>query len=294
MLIISNKYESLDAVLNHKKLITETKDSDLFESRCARYLRSLFGNHKFSVKGGDDRTVSDILVDDTFYIECKMTENDGKRNGAQCTGFGITQNRNKFICSNTAEDSEQAEHMLDYMNSHFSEFKKVVEPHTGTSDLFIDESIFAEYISDYYIKKNALYFITSFEDEFVVFKNTPKNLLKYFTITATARYYQYGTKNLPISQRDEAERAIKKQYNVSSVKYDDNHTFVKIKDLVEDPYINDGDLHFYLSSKNQKQDEYRVMKLSNLGCARVLFLLRSKRSQDKKDLDEFRRYINSI
>ena len=292
MLIVNNKYESLDRILNGLCCVNETAQSDRFESKCARYLRKQFPNHKFTVKGGSNNQVSDILVDDKFYIECKMTENGDSKAGAQSTGFGLKIADNKFECSDTAEENESAVKMLDYINSNFSEFSKFNEPLSGNLDLDLDPSVFAEWISNYYSNKNVPFFIISHSDGYAIFKNTPANLLKYCNISATVRYYKYGTKNLPISQRDVALSALKKKYNISSVRYNNRECYVKTKDTVDSEYFDVDDLHLYISSKNQKPGEYRIMKLSGIGTPRVLFSLHSKADQDEADLKQFEDYIN--
>ena len=292
MLVVSNKYESLNKVLNSADLINESAKTDRFESKCARYLRKQFPDHKFTVKGGSNNQVSDILVDDKFYIECKMTENGDSKAGAQSTGFGLKIADNKFECSDTAEENESAIKMLDYINSNFDEFSKFNEPLSGNLDLDLDPSVFAEWISNYYSNKNAEFFMIQHNGNFAIFKNTLENLLKYFNIAATVRYYKYGTKNLPISQRDIALSALKKKYSISSVRYNNRECYVKTKDDIDSEYFDVDDLHLYISSKNQKPGEYRIMKLSGIGTPRVLFSLHSKTDQDEADLKQFEDYIN--
>lgn len=63
MLIINDCYTSIDRLF---KSINETKESDQFEQRCVRFLRSRYPGHRFSLKGGRNKMTSDILVDDSF------------------------------------------------------------------------------------------------------------------------------------------------------------------------------------------------------------------------------------
>jgi len=297
MLFINNKYESLNRILS-KDIINETLDSDKFESKCARYLRKHFPGHKFTLKGGNNRTMSDILVDDTFYIECKMTENGNKKVGAQSTGFGIKlieDGNNKFFeCSETAADNEAASEIMSYINSNFDRFIKLVEPHSSKVMLDLDKSIFAKWISNYYKNKGVEFFITAFNNEYAIFKNTARNLLKYFDIYAFARYYSNGSKNLPLTQRDEIIAGLKKQCRVSSVKFNDMQSIVKINGLVENPYFDINDTTIYLSDKDQAPNEYRVMKISGAGSPRILFSLYTKSNQDMKDLAQFERFLNKV
>lgn len=295
MLFINNKYESLNRILN-KHIINETLDSDKFESKCARYLRKQFPGHKFTLKGGNNRTTSDILVDDKFYIECKMTENGSKKVGAQSTGFGIKlieNGNNKFFeCSDTALDNEAASEIMSYINNNINDFIKLIEPHSSKIRLDLDISIFANWICDYYKHKGVEFFITAFDNEFAIFKNTVRNILKYFNIVAFARYYSNGSKNLPLSQRDEIISGLKKQCKISSSRYDDKQSFVTIKGEIENPYFDIGDTKIYLSDKNQKPNEYRVMKVSDVGSPRVLFSLYTKANQDARDLEQFKKFLN--
>lgn len=296
MLVISKKYESLNRILT-KNITNETKDSDNFESKCARYLRRQYPNHKFALKGGNNKMVSDILVDNTFYIECKMTENGNKKVGAQSTGFGIKlieDGDNKYFeCSETANDNEAASKIMRYINNNIDDFVKLTVPHTSKVMLDLDQSVFAEWMHDYYKNKNVAFFITALNNEYAIFKNTVRNILKYFDIVAFARYYSNGSKNLPLNQRDSVIAALNELYHISSVKFNDRETIVKINSNIIDPYFEVDGTRFYLSDKNQKQNEYRIMKISGVGSPRILFGLSAKSTQDVKDLDQFAKYLNN-
>ena len=146
MLFVNENYNSLYKILY---IVNETKDSDKFESKCARYLRKQFPDHKFTVKGGSNNQVSDILVDNKFYIECKMTENGTKKNGAQSTGFGIKlvsdNGKQYFECSETASDNESANKILKYINDNVNDFISITEPHSKTVDLDINALFTSKY-----------------------------------------------------------------------------------------------------------------------------------------------------
>lgn len=296
MFSIKEAYESLNKILNHSHIVNETKDSDRFESKCARYLRKQFPNHKFTVKGGNNKMTSDILVDDKFYIECKMTENGKKKVGAQSTGFGIKLvedgDRKFFECSETADQNDAASKIMSYINDNFDSFVKLTEPHSSKIMFDLDQSVFAEWISDYYTKKNVEFFITAMNDEYSIFKNTAENLMKYFDIYAFARYYSNGSKDLPLGQREDLIAGLKKLCKVSSVTFNDRQSIIKVKDVIDQPYFDVNDTKLYLSDKNQKPNEYRVMKISGIGSPRILFSLHTKSSQDAKDLSQFEKYLS--
>lgn len=294
MFSIKEAYESLNRILKYN-IVNETKDSDKFEHKCARYLRKQFPDHKFTVKGGNNKTVSDILVDDSFYIECKMTENGKKKVGAQSTGFGIKLvedgNKKFFECSETADQNDAAAKIMNYINSNIDSFIKLTEPHSSKVMFDLDANIFADWISDYYTKKNVEFFITSLGNEYSIFKNTAENLLKYFDITAFARYYSNGSKDLPLSQREDIVTGLKKQCTISSTTFNDKQTIITVKNAIDQPYFDVCGTKVYLSDKNQKPNEYRVMKISGIGSPRILFSLHTKASQDAKDLEQFNKFL---
>ena len=291
MLIVNNRFNNLCSIFN------ETKDSDSFEKKCARYLRKQFPNHKFTVKGGNNKMFSDILVDDSFYIECKMTERNHKSVGVQSTGFGIELvedgDKRLFECSDTVGDSESAKTLIDYINSNIDKFSKLVSQHTSKIPIEVDQSVSSDWIHNFYLNKNVKYFMAFRNGKFSIFKNTIENLLKYFNITAYARYYSNGTKNVPNSQRDIAIDFIKSNCKVDSVTQDDKKTIVKLKSTPENLYYDiSDDLRIFLSDKNMPDNEYRVMKVSKIGSPRILFYLNIKSDQDSKDFYEFKSFID--
>lgn len=295
MFSIKEAYESLNRILKYN-IVNETKDSDKFEFKCARYLRKQYPDHKFTVKGGNNKMFSDILVDDSFYIECKMTENGKKKVGAQSTGFGIKLvedgNKKFFECSETADQSDAAAKIMDYINNNLDSFIKLTEPHSSKVMFDLDANIFADWISDYYTKKNVKFFITALGNEYSIFKNTADNLLKYFDITAFARYYSNGSKDLPLSQREDIVAGLKKQCAISSTTFNGKQTIIKVKNAIDQHYFDVCDTKVYLSDKNQKPNEYRVMKISGVGSPRILFSLHTKASQDAKDLEQFKKFLS--
>lgn len=292
MLIINNSYQFSNKFLNN---INESRDSDSFEKKCARYLRKCFPNHKFTVKGGNNKMFPDILVDDSFYIECKMTENGDKKNGAQSMAFGIqlvTNGRKSYFkSSDTALDIPETKEIMSYINKHIDQFAALTEPHTKTVNIELDKDTLARWLNKSYLSKNVQFFTTLYDGDFVIFKNTISNIKKYFNIILSARYYSNGSKNLPLYQRDEAIEAIKSIHHVKSVRLDDNKTFVTIKDEIESPYIDTDDFQIYLS-RVDGTNEYRVMKIPGLGSPRVLFTVHTIKPQDDKDFNKFVSYLN--
>lgn len=288
MLIVNEKYTSLFNIMN------ESHDSDKFESKCIRYLRKQFPDHKFKLKGGNNNQRSDILVDDKFYIECKMTENGKKKDGSQTTGFGIKLiDNNRFTYIDESINNESANEILNYINNRVDDCKKFLQPHTGSLDFDLDPIIFARWINNYYLNKNVLFFITVYNKKLVLFKNTIENLLKYFNISCSLRYYKYGTKDLPISKKDIVINALKDKYKKISFNDQGNYLYVCINEDINSQYINiEDNFTIYLSNKNQKEHNYKIMKLSDKSAPRVIFKLHSKLDQDDKDFNEFKKILN--
>jgi hypothetical protein len=181
---------------------------------------------------------------------------------------------------------------MSYINDNFDSFVKLTEPHSSKIEFDLDASVFANWIHDYYVKKGVKFFITALNNKYSIFKNTSENLLKYFDINAFARYYSNGLRDLPLSQRDDLIAGLKKQCKISSSRYDDKQSFVTIKGEIENPYFDIGDTTIYLSDKNQKPNEYRVMKVSDVGSPRILFSLHTKANQDAKDLEQFKKFLS--
>lgn len=291
MLIINDSYTQLNNIF---KITNETSSSDKFEQRCVRYLRNKYPKHIFSLKGGRNNTSSDILVDDEFFIECKMMENGNKRNGAQSTGFGIrlSDDKSKFLCSSTVENNEYADEIIKYINKNFSKFKNLTNSNSGTEEILLDQSVFAKYIHNYYVDKNVMFFMTSYYRDLIIFKNTVSNLIKYFNIVASVRFLKNGTKDLPKNARDIAADVLKKKFNAKAINFTDKMMTVKISSPIINPYIElDDKTTVYLSKIEDTKNEYRIMKVLTIGSPRVSFNILTIRDQDPKDIKIFEDYM---
>lgn len=289
MLIINTSYTPLH------KLIWESVASDSFEKLCYNYLVLKYPNRKFKLLGSNNNTVADILVDDSFYIECKMSDTT-LGNGAQATGFGLalvkdSMGNDSFECSKqNFVPSKAMNKIIDYINSNIDSFIAVAEPNSGTVDINLPKSIFSQYISDYYKNKNVEFFMTSIDGEFSIFRNTPGKISQYFDISACVRFFGYGTKSLPKGRRDEVLKFLNSQYKVKSVRYDGSKMYVTLKKPIQNRYINYSDLSLFMSSAGCNEGEYRIMKLTGRGAPRVMFKLRTIKSQSPADLKSFEKF----
>jgi len=137
-----------------------------FELLATNYLQENYGDYAlFEQQGGADSTIPDILVTtkkEKFYIETKSSE-------AQSGQFVILPNNvtNEFYFSekNKTEENKLTQIIIDYMNNNWESYKNV-----STEGLSIDmsDSIFANWITNYYKYKNVKYFISGLETNFVI------------------------------------------------------------------------------------------------------------------------------
>ena len=286
MLYINSTYTPIRCILN------ESVASDSFEKMCYDYLKSNYPNRKFELRGSNNNTVADILVDDSFYIECKMSDTT-LGNGAQSTGFGLVLTEDlygneRFECSKqNYVKSKAVDEILNYINNNIDDFIALTEQNSGSINIELDKSVFAKYISEFYNDKNVKFFMTSKNGEFSIFKNSPRKIAQYFDISACVRYFGYGTKSIPKSKREEVINYLNSVYKVKSVRYEGSKTFVTLKKPLQSRYITFNDLNLFMSSAGCDKSEYRIRKLTGRGGARVMFKLRTIRNQLASDIEAF-------
>jgi hypothetical protein len=290
MLFLNEDYISLN------KLTNESVASDKFEAKCVRYLKKNYPNHSFVLKGGNNSTESDILVDNKFYIECKMTENGKKKDGAQSSGFSLSLNsegtRFEYSKKDKSGLTNSAKQIVKYINKNFDSFKDLVNRNSKTKDIDLDKRVFSNYINEYYKEKNVKYFMSLHEGKIILFKNTPSMIEKYFDICATVRYLSDGTRYLPKKIRDSVIKFLKSKYKIKNVDFNDLNTIISTDEPILEPYVDYEDCSLYISNYRMPDNEYKVMKLTGNGAPRVIFNLTTKRDQDIRDVESFEKYIN--
>jgi hypothetical protein len=223
-----------------------------------------------------------------------MTENGKKRDGAQITCFNLLLDKeNKFEIANRDKSDlvESSSNIIEYINSNFDSFSKLVNQNSKVVNVDLDKRVLSNYIHEFYDKKNVKFFITTFENKLVLFRNAPAKIEKYFDISASVRYVSNGTRNLPKNMRDSVSDFLKKRYKLKDIHYDGAHTIITSADPIEEKYIDFNDSHLYISDYNLDENAYRVMKLADKGSPRVLLKVKTKRNQDASDLESFEKYI---
>lgn len=249
-----------------------------FELLATNYLQENYGNYAlFEQQGGADSTIPDILVTtkkEQFYIETKSSE-------AQSGQFVILPNNvtKEFYFSekNKTEENELTQIIIDYMNNNWERYKNV-----STEGLSIDmsDSIFANWITDYYKCKNVKYFISGLETNFVIIPID--DFSESFDVTASYRKKRSGTRSLPEKYFSSVKNHFKKLYESSFVVREGSHYYLNIgtsndnldKTFFEIQGIND--VEFYLSKDDQYQSGYRISVRSNTNNPNIIFSIKLK------------------
>lgn len=257
---------------------------ELFESQCRSYLKEKFHlkDDEIILKGGSDSTSADIKIKtrlgDWINIEAKMPD-------AQAGQFVVLPQENKFTFS-TRNKSEVkwAKDIINYLNRNYNEFKLLS---TKGKEIELDNGILAEWIKNYYKnKKNTVFFITSFENEMVIFPT--EKLEKYFEISACLRIKKSGS-------GDPSKNNIHELTKIPGVKDNDlvnkgKKWFANFKNPESEKFILSGSLYRYQFCKVE-DGSFNIRRLGNTNNANVIFSLHSKKGQDFEDLEIFRKAI---
>jgi len=255
-----------------------------FEEEMAIYLSEKYPNNEFGWYGGSDSTVSDIKVNDEFYIEVKMPH-------AQCGQFVLfpdMPNRIfEYSSDNKAPENKYTRKIINQMERNF-------EKHLSqkSSDIEINENILADFIIEYYLNKNVRYIITKESD--IIILPTEK-LKKYFNITANFRPKTSGSGYLPDKWISDFDIGFQKKY-ASDYNYfrKGKHGYIKTSIDIDDKTYIFGKHNRYFLRKTSKDDVYKIRKLSNTRNSNVIFSINLKKyEQDIQDLNQFVNDLNN-
>lgn len=269
------------------------KDWEICECDCLKYLKNNFSNAvvNFERGGGSDSTKSDILVTKNgiaiFYIESKMQQ-------AQCGQFVAFPNleTQSFDYSklNAYPLNLQSQLILDNMSMNFDKYRN---PRTDGIELTMDNSLFYNWICEFYKLKGVKYFIIEKEvgkndfnsNNFIIFPI--EHFQQYFDVSAFYRRKKSGSSNP--TEKDFPE--IKKSANfegfaIKKIYKKDKYVFVEMN-AYPMTYKLVGDTHTY-QFKNEKENIFKVTKLSNTSNPNVIFSISLIKNQQVRDLEKFR------
>lgn len=263
------------------------------EAECLKYLKQNFSYSKydFEAEGGSDSTKSDILLTKSgiaiCYIESKMKQ-------AQCGQFVAFPNTdsNSFDYSkaNAYPENIQSEVILDKMSEDFDRYKN---PGTDGIELTMDKSYFYSWICEFYKTKGVKYFITEKDvgndnmnsENFVIFPI--EHFQKYFDVVALYRRKKSGSANPIENDYREIEKAANSEgFSIKKIYKEGKYVFVKMN-ATPLTYKIIGESHTY-QFKNEKEDIFKVTRLSNTSNPNVIFSISLIRDQQEKDLEKFK------
>lgn len=241
-----------------------------FEDETVEWLNDAFREYAhFTLEGGFDSTVSDILVKtdggDSFYIDAKLCP-------AQSGQFVLLPNIKTgtfdYSLSNATPLNAAAQEIISFMNDSFEDFKAAGT--RGEEILFENaEDVFANWIVSAYQNKGVRYIFTNNYTILPI-----EDFQKHFFISAKYRVKRSGSSDVG---KRRAEKILQNtslgEYRISGYRVSKSKLFVKSPlDLHNRRFIYDG--YEYMFSK--RDSEFEVRKLSNTFNANVIFSIKSK------------------
>lgn len=257
-----------------------------FELECTDFLNQHFGSYaKFTHKGGDDSTISDILVttnhNSTFYIEVKFSP-------AQCGQFVLQPDLNSrtFIYSskNPKPINMPAKQIIDFMNQDFDAFREA-----GTAGKTIAMSnakdVFADWIIQSYTEKGVKFFITN---NFTILPI--ERLNDFFDISATYRIKRSGSRNVGKKEIQSVMNYINSNdYLITDTYTNQDRLFiVSPQPLHNRRFILRGTEYMF----SQRHSQYELRKLSKTYHANVIFSIKKKENVIGISDSDFIKYLN--
>ena len=258
------------------------KPGETFETKCYTYLKNSYRNKgtEFYKEGGMNSTKSDIAVvkngQITFYIEAKDSH-------AQSGQFVLIPNEETetFVFSprNRSTPNEMTDMIIAYMNRSFHKFNNAG---TAGESLSIDNTIFAQWIVDYYKSKNVKYVI-SYGGNFVIFPI--RKFKDYFQISATYRIKKSGSDKPAKRDFGIVKQEIINSYPTATFSVDGQKLFARISEPLSKDRFPLGKYTYYFS--RQSANLFEIRRLSNTYNMNVIFSIDLIKSQDVNDLNEF-------
>ena len=184
-----------------------------------------------------------------------------------------------FSAKNASNSNCWVEKIIEYMNNNFSTFF-----YAGTKgqDIILEESVFSNWIIEYYKSKKVKYIISKKENYVII---PIEKLHDYFSIRATYRIKKSGSSKPSkkyISDIAEYmlnnENIIIQQDNKGNLLLENNAKLNEYRFII-------GTFEFFISENKNKQ--HQIRQLSNTYHSNVIFTIILWKEQDKNDLLAF-------
>lgn len=262
-----------------------------FEQDSVIYLKEQFKDIGFTLKGGTDSTVSDILVQTKsgiqFYIEAKMAT-------AQCGQFVLLPDfegeRFKYSLKPKTEENEYSETIRQYMNDNFFDFCYV---NGRGRNIELKKDVFYNWIKNYYAAKNVK-FIISRKNNYTII---PLNLLEdFFIVSAKYRIKRSGTANPSRNNKSEIIKMLDELKEEKGCAYEIEYgnyktkTYVNISCDLKDKYIQ-AETHEYIFRKSGER--YYLRRRSKTENANVIFSIKLRRKK-LPNIEHLVSYLDTI
>lgn len=254
-----------------------------FENDCYEYLQKKYAavsNITFQHDGGSDSTVPDIAVikngQNQYYIEAKMSN-------AQSGQFVLLPDEGKRIFTFSPKNKSQPNFLtdiiIDHMNNNFDKFNNAG---TTGENIDIDNSIFSQWIVDYYTRKNVSYFMTKGRN-YIIFPI--QEFKKYFDVTAKYRIKKSGSSEPAKKDVARILSVLKDNYGIKQSSVEGKKLFVYGDGNISKVRFVEGKYTYYLAPKSENR--FEVRRLSNTYNMNVIFSISLKKEQDENDLKIF-------
>lgn len=271
--------KSLQSYMQEDKIM---KPGEAFEIECCEYLNKVYSSTTlyFDREGGMDSTKSDITVNKNstlkFYIEAKDA-------AAQSGQFVLIPDEvtKTFIFSpkNHSKQNEMTALIIKYMNCDFDRFNNAG---TAGEKLYIDNTIFSNWIVKHYQNKRVKYVISKGKD-FVIFPI--EEFSSYFDIEATFRIKKSGSGEPAKRDLPDVKNLISQKYPSVKFTLDGKKIFAHIDTPIYITHFIMGNYTYYLSE--QTSNLFEIRRLSNTYNMNVIFSIQLKKEQNIHDLKVF-------
>ena len=229
-----------------------------FEYEAFIYLKTKYGGF-FKLNGESDSTQSDIIYEnrsEKFYIEVKMPV-------AQSGQFVLIEDKiNKqffYSCKNKTEVNPYSTAIIDYINLNYQYYSDV---NSAGKEIILDKDIFYNWIVRHYEKKNVRFFITRYNDKFLLFHI--KDFSKYFNVKAIFRLKKSGSRHITENDKIILKEILK--YNINF--HFEGTNIISNYNLDRKKIQNEEKTYYFRKIDINK---YSVTKLSNTNNANVIF-----------------------
>ena len=244
----------------------------------------------FEKKGGSNSTVSDILVSpkhsEKFYIDVKLEESQV---GQYAISFDDVTGKCEFSKKNRSENTPSRQEVINYINRNTTRFQFAG---TKGAKIDIDEKILAKCIIDQLKQKNVKYIAVYVNNTINPIIFPIEKISYYFAINGMVREKGSGSSNVPKKYRENVAEYIAKTYPGATITYDEKVMYANIPITLKEDRFQVGKNIYYFSEMD-KNNQYKVRKLSNTNNLNVIFDLKFKYEQDPKDLKQFEDEISA-